>query len=111
MREQVKSLLTWQGVPISQQRIRVHGPFTLGSTDPIFRPAPSAMPRHVDLEIPPFPVERTSSMENLCGSMSHINLGETARNLQTGHMPSHMVTGISGAYRPPSQMARDQEIN
>ena len=85
MREQIKSL-TWQGVPISQQRIRVHGPSTLGSTDPIFPPAPSAVPSHVDMEIPSFPyntVERMSSMENLCGSMSHINLGETATNLQT----------------------------
>ena len=30
-----------------------------------------------------------------------------ARNFHEGPMPSHVVTGISGAYRPPSQMGRD----
>ena len=54
MREQVKSL-TWQGVPISQERIRVRGPSTLGSTHPIFPPVPSAVLRHVDMEILSFP--------------------------------------------------------
>ena len=106
MREQVQSL-TWRGIPISQQRIRVHGPSTLGSTDPFFPSAPSAVPSQVEMEVPPFPyntVGRMSSMENLCGSMSHINLGETARNFQTGPVPSHMVTGISALIDHPPKL-------
>ena len=46
-------------------------------------------------------------MENLCGSMSHISLGDTARHFQGESRPSQRVSGISTAYRPPPQMARD----
>ena len=46
-------------------------------------------------------------MENLCGSMSHISLGETARNFQQRPMPSHNVTRLSRASKPYPQMARD----
>ena len=108
-REQVQRL-TWQGIPISQQRTRVQSLSSLEDIDPIYPPTLSAMPRHVDFETPPSPynpVERTNSMENLCGSMSHISLGDMARNFHEGPRSSHVVTGISGAYLPPSQMGRD----
>ena len=92
-RDQVKNL-TWQGIPISQQRTRLQGPSILGNTDPIYPPTSSSVPKHVDFETPPSPynhVERTSSMENLCGSMSHISLGDTARNFQGGPLPQAIL--------------------
>ena len=46
-------------------------------------------------------------MENLCGSMSRINLGETVRNFQQRPRPSQTATGISRASKPFPQMARD----
>ncbi|MCO5546848.1 hypothetical protein L7F22_000285 [Adiantum nelumboides] len=110
MGEQAQSL-TWQGVPISHQRIRVQGQSNLGANVPAFPPTLFATPKHVEFETPSFPynpVERTNLMGNLCDPMSHINLGETARNFETVPVPSHLVTGISGAYRPPFQMAREQ---
>ena len=100
-REDVKNI-TGQGISISQPRYRVPGQPPLRRADPIYPPTTSTLPRHVGFEDPPSlydPMRGTSSMDNLGGSLSRLNLGDAARDTPRGPIPSHVSTGF-GHYPP-----------
>ena len=97
---------TWQGIPISQRKVRMQGHPSLNMNPP----ATPILPRHVNFMAPPSPydhVERTSSMENLCGPLSHMDLGDRNMSFQRGPSPNHIPTGLSDMYRPPPPQERD----
>ena len=97
---------TWQGVPLSQRKERMQGHPLLNVNPPIT----PVMSRHVGFTTPSSPFnlgERAASMENLCGSMSHIDLGDTNMSFQRGPLPNPFSTGMNDRFRQPPRKEGD----
>ena len=95
---------TWQGIPIAQLRVRVQSQSSL-NLDP---PTSPILPKHVNFTAPSSPFGKsTTSMDNLCGSMSHMDLGTNNLSYQRGPVPNNFTAGLNDIHRPPPLQARD----